>query len=48
MIVKKTSPDYSPGSDPPCPSVAINGRIVVRDGTVSFEDLRAGLLEAGE
>ena len=35
MVVKKTSPEYRPGIDPPCPSVAVNGRVIVRDGTVS-------------
>jgi hypothetical protein len=43
VIVKKTSPDYRPGVDPPCPSVAVNGRIVVRDGTLEFEALKAEL-----
>jgi hypothetical protein len=43
VIVNKTSPDYRPGIDPPCPSVAVNGRLLVRDGTVTFEQLRAAL-----
>ena len=40
VIVKKTSPGYRPGIDPPCPSVAVNGRIIVADGTVTFEQLK--------
>ena len=40
MVVKKTSPEYRPGFDPPCPSVAVNGRVIVRDGTVDFETLK--------
>lgn len=40
MVVKKTSPEYRPGIDPPCPSVAVNGRIIVRDGTADFETLK--------
>jgi len=40
VVVKKTSPEYRPGIDPPCPSVAVNGRVIVRDGTVDFEMLK--------
>jgi hypothetical protein len=40
VIVKKTSPDYRPGVDPPCPSVVANGKLLARDGTVTFEQLR--------
>jgi uncharacterized membrane protein (GlpM family) len=47
-LVKKTAPAYRPGIDPPCPSVAVNGTIIVRDGTVSLEDLRAAVLSARE
>jgi hypothetical protein len=43
VIVKKTSPHYRPGVDPPCPSVAVNGTLLVSDGTVSFEQLRNAL-----
>jgi hypothetical protein len=43
VIVKKTSPDYRPGVDPPCPSVIVNDRILVSDGTVTFEQLQAAL-----
>jgi hypothetical protein len=40
VIVKKTSPDYRAGVDPPCPSVAVCGKLLVSDGTVTFEQLR--------
>jgi hypothetical protein len=40
VIVKKTSPDYRAGNDPPCPSVVVNDRLLVSDGTVTFEQLR--------
>jgi hypothetical protein len=40
VIVKKTSAGYRPGTDPPCPSVAVDGRLLVSDGTVTFEQLR--------
>jgi hypothetical protein len=45
VIVKKTSPDYRPGVDPPCPSVAVNGTVIVRDGTVTFGELQAALTQ---
>jgi hypothetical protein len=40
VIVKKTSPDYRPGVDPPCPSVVVDGKLLVNDGTMSFGQLR--------
>jgi hypothetical protein len=43
VIVKKTSPEYRPGTDPPCPSVAVNGKLLVSDGTVTFEQLREAI-----
>jgi hypothetical protein len=48
MIVKKTSPDYRPGTDPPCPTVVVNGNVLVKDGTVTFEQLRDAILQDGE
>jgi hypothetical protein len=41
VVVKKTSPEYRPGVDPPCPSVAVDGRVIVSDGTADFETLAA-------
>lgn len=46
--MKKTSPAYRPGVDPPCPSVAVGGAVIVRDGTVTFEQLQAAILAARE
>jgi hypothetical protein len=40
VIVKKSSTDYRPGVDPPCPSVVVDGKLIVSDGTVAFEQLR--------
>jgi hypothetical protein len=48
VIVKKTSSEYRPGIDPPCPSVVVNGELLVRDGTVTFEQLRDALLQDPE
>lgn len=42
-VVRKTSPGYRPGTDPPCPTVVVNGRVLVQDGTVTFEQLRDAL-----
>jgi hypothetical protein len=47
-IVKKTSPEYRPGTDPPCPTVVVNGKVLVQDGTVTFEQLRDALLQGAE
>jgi len=44
-MVRKTSPDYRPGVDPPCPSVVVNGKLLVSDGTVTFEKIRDALLQ---
>jgi hypothetical protein len=46
--VKKTSPDYRPDVDPPCPSVALDGTVLVRGGTVTFEELQAAILALGK
>ena len=43
VIVKKRSPGYRPGTDPPCPSVVVDGILLVSDGTVTFEQLRDAL-----
>ena len=48
VIVKKTSPDYRPGVDPPCPSVVVDGRLLVSDGTVTFEQLRDAIRQDQE
>jgi hypothetical protein len=48
VVVKKTSPGYRPGVDPPCPSVVVDSRLLVRDGTATFEQMRDALLRARE
>jgi len=48
VIVKKTAPDYRPGVDPPCPSVVVDGKLLVSDGTVTFEQLRDALRQDQE
>lgn len=45
VIIKKTSPKYSGEKDPPpCPSVMVNGRFVVKNSVVTFEALKTAVL----
>lgn len=45
VVVKKGSDEYFMESfPPPCPSVAVGGRLIVRDGTVDFETLKDAIL----
>ncbi len=40
VIVKKGSDEYySEGKPLQCPSVAVNGRVIVEDGTIEYERL---------
>lgn len=40
-IIKKTSPEYAREDDPPpCPSVAVGGRFVVKDGVIGYDELK--------
>ncbi len=41
VLIKKTSPDYHPEKDPPCPSVLLNTRLLVSNGTITYEILQA-------
>jgi hypothetical protein len=46
-VVKKSSRDYALEVDPPpCPSVMVNGMLIA-EGAVAYEVLRAELLTAG-
>ena len=48
VIIKKPSTEYSLEKDPPpCPSVAVNGRIVARNDIVTIENLKGILLIHG-
>ena len=41
-VVKKTSEEYAREKDqPPCPSVAVGERFVVKDGVIGYEELKA-------
>jgi hypothetical protein len=45
VVIKKTSKEYSLEKDPPpCPSVLVNGRIIARNDTVTYEALKAVLV----
>ena len=44
-VIRKTSKEYGTEKNPPpCPSVAMNGRIISRNDTVTYEALKAALL----
>lgn len=45
--MRKHSAEYRPGVDPPCPSVALDGTVIARDSTVTYEALEAALLLEG-
>jgi hypothetical protein len=49
VVIKKTSKEYGMEKDPlPCPSVLVNGRIIARNDTVTYEALKAALLGDSE
>lgn len=44
VVIKKTSKEYGTEKDPPpCPSVLVNGRIIARNDTVTYEALKTAL-----
>jgi hypothetical protein len=44
-VIKKTSKEYGKAKDPlPCPSVVVNGRIIVRNETITYQGLKAAVL----
>ena len=46
VVVKKGSDEYfSENYPPPCPSVAVGSRFIVKDGTVDYEQLQAEILK---
>jgi hypothetical protein len=46
VIIKKNSDEYFMESyPPPCPSVAVGDRLIVKDGTVGYEELKTELLK---
>jgi hypothetical protein len=45
VMIKKTSSDYSLEKDPPhCPSVMVDGRIIAKNDLVTYEALKAAIL----
>lgn len=45
LVVRNGSDEYYAESfPPPCPSVAVGDRVIVKDGTVDFDTLRDELL----
>ncbi len=44
-VIKKTSPEYAAEKDaPPCPSVMVTGRFIARGKVVTYEELKAAIL----
>lgn len=44
VVIKKTSPEYAEEKDPlPCPSVLVNGKVIARNDTVTYQTLKAAL-----
>lgn len=45
VVIKKTSAEYAGEKDPlPCPSVVLNGRVIAKNDTVTYQSLRTALL----
>ncbi len=46
VVIKKTSEEYASSKDqPPCPSVAVGDRFVVKDGTIGYDELKNEVLK---
>ena len=44
-VIKKTSPEYANEKEPlPCPSVVLNGRVIARNDTTTYEALKTSLI----
>lgn len=49
ILISKLSKEYlAQNSPPPCPSVAVNASLVVRDGIISYEALKTALCKDGK
>jgi hypothetical protein len=45
VVIKKTSSEYGALADrPPCPSVAVDGRVISKGNLVTYEEIRAATL----
>ncbi len=48
-VIKKTSPEYAAEKDaPPCPSVKVNDRFIVKNDVVTFEALKDAIQGGGQ
>jgi hypothetical protein len=46
VVIKKTSEEYAKTKEqPPCPSVAVDDRYVVQNGTIGYDELKAEVLK---
>ncbi len=49
VAVKKTSPEYAKEKDPlPCPSVVVNGRIIARNETITYQGLKTAIMSESD
>ncbi len=46
-VIKKTSPEYAAEKDPPpCPSVKVNDIFIAKNDTVTYEALKAAIINS--
>lgn len=49
VVIKKSSSEYAGEKDPPpCPSVMVNGRFIVRNDIIMYEALKEAIMGDGE
>jgi hypothetical protein len=47
-VIVKASEEYSRETEPPpCPSVKVNDRFLVKKGVITYDQLKAGLFDEG-
>ena len=45
VVIRKTSKEYVQEKDaPPCPTVIVNGRIIAKNDTATYQSLKTALL----
>jgi hypothetical protein len=49
VVIKKTSEEYRREKDPlPCPSVVVNGTLIARNDTVTYETLKSAIMNEND
>ncbi len=45
VVIKKTSKEYQGQRDPlPCPSVVLNGRLIAKKDTITYQSLKTSIM----